>query len=675
MKTSYILSVTREGVCLYGGRLDNRGSYAVFDRERKKTVEDFCAHTDIPVADRADTMLGIIFSQSFSGSEQNRLLGLLSDKGFVNQRLYDYHEELCKTIKGQPYALVLSADNDDLLVDLRETNNGQQLAATIIPTAGRDPRVRVLADCIWQKLLSDASYLNRDDQESNALVTAKAKEFLRSGKAEIDSSVYLEGDEREFFIRRKDAEIDNVLDYGCNSVLATLGTFAERNELQRSETVLVLADNLSGNPYFSTIFNGFVTDMMEVCDKLRADLLTRIISDLYGNTSESIVAGALSLRSIHARPKENAIDFTVDFPKDVTAIEVYRDGELIRTITESKFTDDDLLPDHQYLYSFVMVITDEAGYRKKSAEVKKAINTTPIQLPDPVSLKVKDGVKDAILTWNDAARGEVKVFVSTKPFDLHRNDRISMAQFEYTPLAALGNRYVVVKDFCGERFYLPVTVVGNMGVAGEQRRVTSMVTPEGVRVDSTNVSHVKAIWLWEDVPMVRVQWGTGDGNDQWKDLVNKNGQKPELELTLSAKVRNFTVSISSLYKASDGELLQSEPYTMNVTISPVRVDFLKAKPESRFFFMHKDEYSVTLKADGEPPCDLYVLIQEGSMPLDLTNFQSHLTIPHQELADGKVKKFPLTYHRQQKHKKLYFRIIGANPNLPMRVTPETQTIN
>lgn len=113
---------------------------------------------------------------------------------------------------------------------------------------------------------------------------------------------------------------------------------------------------------------------------------------------------------------------------------------------------------------------------------------------------------------------------------------------------------------------------------------------------------------------------------------------------------------------------------MKVTISPVRVDFLEAKSESRFF-MHKDDYSVTLKADGEPPCDLYVLIQEGAMPLDLTNFQSHLTISHHDLADGQVKKFPLTYHRQQKNKKLYFRIIGANLNLPLRVTPETQMIN
>lgn len=674
MKTSYIICVSREGVCLYGGRLDNRGSYVVFDRDRKKTVQDFCAHTDIPVSDRADIMLGVVFSQSFSSNEQNQLLGLLSDKGFVNQRLYDYHGELCRSIRGHRYALLLSADADDLLVDLRDTTNGQQLAATLIPGAGKDPRVEILADRIWDKLLSEASYLNRNDQDANALVTAKAKEFLHSGKAELSSSVYLEGDEREFFIRRKDADIDNVLDYGSNAVLVNLETFAEKNELQKAETILVLADNLSSNPYFRTVFNGFVADMMEVSEQLRNDLLALIISDLNGSVGEGVVTGALSLHNIHSHPKETAIDFIIDFPKDVTAIEVYRDGELIRTLTESKFSDDDLLPDHQYLYTFIMVVTDEAGYRKKSAETKKVFCTTPVLLPAPISLNVKETAKEAILTWKNAARGEVKVFVSSRPFDLHRNDRISMAEFDGMALAVLGNRYVVMKDFCGERFYLPVTVVGNMGVAGEQRRVTSMIAPEGVRVDSTNVSHVKAIWLWDNIPMVRVQWGTGDGNDQWKDLAHVDGQKPELELSLSAKVRNFIVRISSLFRTSDGELLQSEAYEMKVTISPVRVDFLEAKSESRFF-MHKDDYSVTLKADGEPPCDLYVLIQEGAMPLDLTNFQSHLTISHHDLADGQVKKFPLTYHRQQKNKKLYFRIIGANLNLPLRVTPETQMIN
>ena len=90
--------------------------------------------------------------------------------------------------------------------------------------------------------------------------------------------------------------------------------------------------------------------------------------------------------------------------------------------------------------------------------------------------------------------------------------------------------------------------------------------------------------------------------------------------------------------------------------------------------MHKDEYTLMLLAESEPPCDLYVLIGEGTIPLDLTNFKSHLTIHHEDLEAGAEKKFPLTYRRLQKGQPLFFRIIAADRSIPLKVVPETQKL-
>ena len=296
-----------------------------------------------------------------------------------------------------------------------------------------------------------------------------------------------------------------------------------------------------------------------------------------------------------------------------------------------------------------------------------------MQLPTPVSLNIKQTEKEATITWKKPERGIVRIYHSPKPFELHRNDIIEdVNAFDYPVLSSLETNYIVQKNFCGERYFIPVTIVENVGIVGEQQGITSMITPKGVRIDSTDIAHIKVIWLWDDVPMVRIKWAAEDGNEKWEDIAN-DGQSPDFELPLAAKARNFVVSVSALYKTSDDKTLESEPSIQKVALSPVKVDFIEAKSEARLF-SHKNEFSVTLKADGEPPCDLCVLLEEGAMPLNLTNFKSHCTIAHADLADGTAKKFTFTYQRMQKKLPLYFRIIAADRSLPLKVVPETQKI-
>lgn len=669
MTKYYMMKVSREGVQLYGGRQEDKGSYTVFEDRNLKTVEEFC-DINVTDSDKEESVIGIIFSASYPESEKQTIMGKLSQHGYKHLKEYDLNSSLCVTYKNFPYALILSADGNDLYVGYYDTDKKKAIATTTINEAGKDPRVEKLAECIWKKLLEESSYLNKKaDFEA---VKAEAKAFLQSNKSELDGTIYLEGETHDFFIKRKDAEIDNLLDYGSSSVLSHLSNFVNKNHVKREETILLLSDGVSGNQYFHDVFNGFTPEMAEMDEKCLYDILTVMVNDLANIKVNSRIA-PIPLANIREKRGESSIFFDIKFPKDASAIEVYRDDEKIRTITDSQFTDSDLQTDHTYRYGFVVVYKNKYGDELRSEKTTKDISTSKLQLPTPVSLNIKQTEKEATITWKKPERGIVRIYHSPKPFELHRNDIIEdVNAFDYPVLSSLETNYIVQKNFCGERYFIPVTIVENVGIVGEQQGITSMITPKGVRIDSTDIAHIKVIWLWDDVPMVRIKWAAEDGNEKWEDIAN-DGLSPEFELPLAAKARNFAVSVSALYKTSDGKTLESEPSNQKVALSPVKVDFLEAKSEAGWF-SHKNEFSVTLQADGEPPCDLCVLLEEGAMPLNLTNFKSHCTIAHTDLADGTAKKFTFTYQRMQKKLPLYFRIIAADRSLPLKVVPETQKI-
>lgn len=669
MTKYYMMKVSREGVQLYGGRQEDKGSYTVFEDRNLKTVEEFC-DINVTDSDKEESVIGTIFSASYTEAEKRSIMGKLSQHGYKHLKEYDLNSSLCVTYKNFPYALILSADGNDLYVGYYDTDKKKAIATTTINEAGKDPRVEKLAECIWKKLLEESSYLNKKaDFEA---VKAEAKAFLQSNKSELDGTIYLEGETHDFFIKRKDAEIDNLLDYGSSSVLSHLSNFVNKNHVKREETILLLSDGVSGNQYFHDVFNGFTPEMAEMDEKCLYDILTVMVNDLANIKVDSRIA-PIPLANIREKRGENSIFFDIKFPKGASAIEVYRDDEKIRTITDSQFTDSDLQTDHTYRYGFVAVYKNEYGDELRSEKTTKDISTSKLQLPTPVSLNIKQTEKEATITWKKPERGIVRIYHSPKPFELHRNDIIEdVNAFDYPVLSSLETNYIVQKNFCGERYFIPVTIVENVGIVGEQQGITSMITPKGVRIDSTDIAHIKVIWLWDDVPMVRIKWAAEDGNEKWEDIAN-DGQSPDFELPLAAKARNFAVSVSALYKTSDGKTLESEPNIQKVALSPVKVDFLEAKSEAGWF-SHKNEFSVTLQADGEPPCDLCVLLEEGAMPLNLTNFKSHCTIAHTDLADGTAKKFTFTYQRMQKKLPLYFRIIAADRSLPLKVVPETQKI-
>ena len=115
MTKYYMMKVSREGVQLYGGRQEDNGSYTVFEDRNLKTVEEFC-DINVPDSDKAESVIGIIFSASYKEAEKRSIMGKLSQHGYPHLKEYDFNSYLCEIYKTFPHALILSADGNDLYV-------------------------------------------------------------------------------------------------------------------------------------------------------------------------------------------------------------------------------------------------------------------------------------------------------------------------------------------------------------------------------------------------------------------------------------------------------------------------------------------------------------------------------------------------------------------------------
>lgn len=675
MNSSYLITVSREGSRLYGGMPGSDGGFTVFEMERRQDGDVCRLETLQAVAAKGDAGIGVVFTPAFPRNERQSIMANLSMTGRAAVTEYDFNEYLCRSIKGHAFALVMTADGGDIFIGIYGTDSGSLLYERRISGAGHDPRVPVLAECIWQKLISDAPYL--DKQKDFADVLRVAADFIVSGKAEMEGEILLEGEPREFFICRSDAEVDNSIDHGSATLLAAMRDFRTAYKTDDGDTVMVLSAGLAGNKYFEDMLRGLLPDMIEVDDAMCTAVLNNVMNSMNDNpvANSAFVADGLPRKNISVERSETSIKFNIVIPDGFIEAEAYRNGKKLHTLTAAmpEFTDTGLEPANEYTYTFVLVYTDDMGRRKETRGCDITVGTMAVAQLEAVRITVADGADKATLKWENPKRGEVKIFVSDKPLGLNPNDRVEdINSLNAGTIPSLDTEHIVKKDFCGQRFYLPVTVSGGVGIAGNEVCVSSMVPPRGVRTDSTAAGRVKVVWLWDGVPAVRIKWTGADGNEVWRDI-ECGTSEPEFEIPSLPKANNIEISVAALFTCADGKTMLSAEEKRTATVTKVKVNYIEAKSEAKLF-TNKDKYSLTLQADSEPPCDLYVLIGEGSVPLDLTNFRSHLTISHAELAQAGPHKFTLQYRRMAKNVPLYFRVIPADVGAKVKIVPEVKSV-
>lgn len=387
-------------------------------------------------------------------------------------------------------------------------------------------------------------------------------------------------------------------------------------------------------------------------------------------TGPVITVADIDLSTITLDIQETQIKFSIQFPKNAKSVEVYRDEKLIKNLTGSSYIDTNLKTGQSYTYKFITVYEDSNQQKHKTAGVTQVIR--PMSPPRPVKLELTENDHTAKLSWEKPAKGTLCIYESETPFTILENNKVNIDNLKYRQIDITGTTYHIAKNFSGVRYYLPVTVEGNIGIAGAQVRLISIITPAGVKFDR-NEKQITVTWKWENIASVRIQVQADGGNTQKYDI--DTPVPPTYKVAIPKDAKNIRITIASRIKVQ-GETLLSKEIEYEASLKTVKVNFQSVESNSIFGIIRRDSYSLTIVCDSVPPCDLQLLISENFVPTNLVNYKTYLDIAKREIKPGVPIKKDFKYERKQKNKPLYFRIIAKDRAQAHQVViiPETRQL-
>lgn len=387
-------------------------------------------------------------------------------------------------------------------------------------------------------------------------------------------------------------------------------------------------------------------------------------------TTPALTVVDINPNSISLDVQENQIGFSIPFPNRAKSIEIYRDGTLIKNLTGSSYMDVNLKPEQPYTYKFITIYEDCTQKKHSSMGITQVIR--PMSPPKPVKLVMTEQDDIVKLSWDKPNKGTLCIFESDKTFDILENNKVNIDNLKHRQLDISGNSYQIRKNFSGVKYFLPITVQGNIGVAGKEVKLVSIIKPSGVSFDR-NETFVQVKWKWDNISTVRIQVQVDNGNIVKYDVGSSMLPNYKVDFPKSAKSIRICIASTVLI---DGETLVGEDVSQVFSLKSVKVNFKEVKSESILGFLNKDKYSLTLNSESILPCDLQLIISENFAPTNLINYKSFLEIKSSELKPGTPLKKEFQYTRRQKNKPVFFRIIAKNRELAKQIViiPETREL-
>ena len=318
------------------------------------------------------------------------------------------------------------------------------------------------------------------------------------------------------------------------------------------------------------------------------------------------------------------------------------------------------------------VYHDSMGNSHKSKGI--VLQFTPMPKPQAVELKVQDGEKQAILRWSTPSVGTLCIYYADSAFKYNRNDVISIDTFKAERLNVVGNTCTINKDFSGERFFIPVTIQGNVGVAGNAISIISLSSLSGTKIERDE-NKIEIRWKWEGVSSVRISYAIDDGSERTSDVFRDNTNTPLYIVQVPATAKSVAVKIMPLVKTVGKELL-GKPIEKVFSMKASKVAFESVSNKKKFGFLSTDEYTISINSDTHLPCDLHLLVQEQFPPIDLVNYTPIAVIKKTDVKPNSSFEISFTFARRMKGKSIHFRLIAADRKLAKQiiVTPETRLI-
>ncbi len=238
---------------------------------------------------RASMPLVIVCESDIKANERALLHDLFKDSGYSRVRVVEYDQYLNRYISksiskeyGCDKVVVAWSEGNDLTFTMLDINNVQGPVVKNFECLGIDPRINFVKDLIWDNIIGQNRFLQRQDEED--AISKAAADFLGSSQPLVNGTIILsDGWEYHYSLNR--CMVDCIQPSEGLSVKEALEQFLKENGITGRERVLLLLRGIvANNSYFEQNLRPGFPKTIKADKKLRDDVMNLIISEVIPET-------------------------------------------------------------------------------------------------------------------------------------------------------------------------------------------------------------------------------------------------------------------------------------------------------------------------------------------------------------------------------------------------------
>lgn len=199
------------------------------------------------------------------------------NSGFANVGTRDLDKLAMRTSKvASAYSICVTSNGEDLFVNIYNPK-GIRLDSIIIRHRGRDPRMEVAVNKLWDSIGYDNYYLKIEKERP--ILEQVAERFLDSGNTSLNENVvFSDGSAYNVALYLSELEQFSVKDDG-KAITDVLRTLAEKG-IKTSDCTIFLQGKAAHNSFFSNMFKKEFDKVISVDNAMHADILARLLSEV-----------------------------------------------------------------------------------------------------------------------------------------------------------------------------------------------------------------------------------------------------------------------------------------------------------------------------------------------------------------------------------------------------------
>lgn len=218
-----------------------------------------------------------LFNADINENERLFVKDSFVKSGFANVGVRDCDQLAMRTVRTDSTNYVcVTSNGQDLFVNIYN-KQGKPLDALLIRYHGRDPRMDVAVEKLWDSIGYDNYYLNKEQEKS--MLEQVAENFLGSGKYSFNESVtFSNGYSYNVALSLHELEQISIKDDG-KAIIDVMRKLADHN-IKTSDCTVILQGKAAHNSFFSKMFKKEFNIVRSIDNSFRSEILANFLQEV-----------------------------------------------------------------------------------------------------------------------------------------------------------------------------------------------------------------------------------------------------------------------------------------------------------------------------------------------------------------------------------------------------------